>query len=82
MCHHDVVICESVHKKQRTLKIGREWKQGRAVIRTWILIGMPEIALGVRSVVEPPFGDWSTGDRGVEYIGSTQHCERGEIAAE
>ena len=43
---------------------------------------MPEVALGVVRVVEPPLGDRRAGDRGVEHVGSAQHGERGEVAAE
>ena len=41
-----------------------------------------EVALRVEGVVEPPVGHGGTGDGGVEDVGSAQHRERGEVAAE
>ena len=43
---------------------------------------MPQVALGVRRVVQPPFGDRRPRHRGVEDVRPAQHRERREVAAE
>ncbi len=78
----DVVVGEAMYEQQRARQLGRVGEQRRALVGVGIVRRVAEIALGVVGVVQPPVGDRSTSDGGVEDVGAAQDGERGEVAAE
>ena len=77
-----VVVREAMNEQQGASQ-GRGARQERCLlVRGVVVRGVPQVPLGVCRVVEPPVSHRSSGDRGVEDIGTIEHRERGEIAAE
>ena len=78
----DVVVGEPVDQQQRPGQVGGERQQRVGVVALGLIGRVAEVALGVVGVVQTPLGHRRAGDRGVEHVGSAQHGERGEVAAE
>ena len=78
----DVVVGEPVDQQERAREIGGERDQRARVVAGVVVVGMPQVALGVVRVVEPPVGHRRAGDRGVEHVGPAQHGERREVTTE
>ena len=78
----DVVVGEAVDEQQRPCQVGARAAGATRVVAVGVVVGMPEVALGVVGVVEPPFGHRRAGDGGVEHVRSAQHGQRGQEATE
>ena len=78
----DVVVGEAVDEQQRTGQPVGQRQQRAGVVHVGLLVRIAEVPLGVVRVVQPPLGDRSAGDGGVEDVGPAQHGERRQVAAE
>ena len=62
--------------------VGGVGEQRAGVVGLGAIGRIAEIPLGVVRVVQAPLGDGRTGDRRVEHVGSAEHGQRREVAAE
>ena len=80
--NHHVVVGQSVDEEQGTLQPRRLHAQVGPGVVLRLDRRIAQVPLGVVGVVEPPVGDRRTGDRSVEHVGSSQHGQGGQVAAE
>ena len=82
----DIVVGESMDQQQRRQFLLAECSGISAQIGDLIVpglvVGVPEVTLGVVRVVEAPVGDGGASDGSVEDVGAAQHGEGGEVPAE
>ena len=77
-----VVVREAMNEQQGTSEGRGARQERRPLVRGVVSRRIPQVSLGVCRVVEPPVSHRRSGDRGMEDIGTIEHCERGKVAAE
>src|SRR5699024_9347931 len=77
-----VVVRQAVYEHHRTFQLRGLRQQRATTVGLRLRVGGSQVALGVVGVVQLPVDDGGTGDGGVEHVGTTQHRQGGQVAAE